>query len=147
MVDVSDLKRDALLEIFNIGVGRAASSLSMIVGDEVLLSAPISRGRRDGAVRGFLANTERAAGGLPLRRMPAWLRPVVGWLMPRIGPRGLEFARARLEMKAIATALQLRREAPAKLKSMVPAHVWALVARHGLHPAPGEEIRESVNKT
>ena len=40
MVDVSDLKRDALLEIFNIGVGRAASSLSMIVGDEVLLSAP-----------------------------------------------------------------------------------------------------------
>ena len=24
-----------------------------------------------GAVKGFLANTERAAGGLPLRRMPA----------------------------------------------------------------------------
>lgn len=39
-VDISDFRRDALLEIFNIGVGRAASSLSMIVGDEVLLSAP-----------------------------------------------------------------------------------------------------------
>ena len=117
------------------------------LGDEVVLSAPISQGRRAGAVRGFLANTERAAGGLPLRRMPAWLRPLVGWLMPRIGPRGLEFARARLEMKAVETVLHLRRQAPAKLKSMVPSHVWALVEPYGLRPEPGEENPKSVNKT
>jgi coenzyme F420 hydrogenase subunit beta len=117
------------------------------LGDEVVLSTPISRGRRAGAVHGFLANTERAAGGLPLRRMPAWLRPLVGWLMPRIGPRGLEFARARLEMKAVETVLHLRRQAPAKLKSMVPAHVWTLVEPYGLRPAPKEQTRESVNKT
>lgn len=108
------------------------------LGSEVRLSAPISRGQRAGPVRGFLANTERAAGGLPLRRMPAWLRPLVGWLMPKIGPRGLEFARARLEMKAVETVLHLRRHAPAKLKSMVPAHVWALVAPYGLQPRPDE---------
>jgi len=35
-----------------------------------------------------------AAGGLPLRGTPRWLRPLVARLMPRIGPRGLEFARA-----------------------------------------------------
>ena len=29
--------------------------------------------------------------------------------MPRIGPRGLEFARARVEMKAVETVLHLRR--------------------------------------
>ena len=104
------------------------------LGDEVLTSAPRSRGRREGAVRGFMANTERAAGGLPLRRMPAWLRPLVNWLMPRIGPRGLEFARARVEMKAIETVLHLRREAPARMKTMVPDHVWALVRRYGLKP-------------
>ena len=75
---------------------------------------------------------ERAAGGLPLRRMPAWLRPIVNWLMPRIGPRGLEFARARVEMKAIETVIHLRREAPAKVKHMVPAHVWKLVERYGI---------------
>ena len=40
MVQLSELQRDALGEIFNIGVGRAASSLSQIVNDEVLLSAP-----------------------------------------------------------------------------------------------------------
>ena len=37
---LNELQRDALGEIFNIGVGRAASSLSQIVNDEVLLSAP-----------------------------------------------------------------------------------------------------------
>lgn len=40
MTALSELQRDALGEIFNIGVGRAASSLSQIVNDEVLLSAP-----------------------------------------------------------------------------------------------------------
>jgi coenzyme F420 hydrogenase subunit beta len=64
--------------------------------------------------------------------MPSWLRPIVGWLMPRLGPRGLEFARARVEMKAIETVLHLEREAPRKMRSMVPEHVWALVAPYGL---------------
>jgi coenzyme F420 hydrogenase subunit beta len=77
---------------------------------------------------------QRAAGGLPLRRMPGWLRPLVGWLMPRIGPRGLEFARARVEMKALETIVHLRREAPRRMRRMVPAHVWALAARYGLTP-------------
>lgn len=40
MMEVTDLQRDALGEIFNIGVGRAAASLSLIVNDEIELSAP-----------------------------------------------------------------------------------------------------------
>jgi coenzyme F420 hydrogenase subunit beta len=104
-----------------------------------LRTAPVSTaGRREGAVRGFLANTRRAAGGLPLRRMPQWLRPVVGWLMPRIGPRGLEFARTRVEMKAIESVLHLRREMPRRMRHMVPAHVWSLVDRYGLAPEEKE---------
>jgi len=39
-VILSDLQKDALGELFDIGVGRAASSLSQIVRDEVSLSAP-----------------------------------------------------------------------------------------------------------
>ena len=101
---------------------------------QLLTSAPISRGKRDGPVRGFMANTERAAGGLPLRRMPAWIKPLVNWLMPRVGPRGLEFARARVEMKAIESILHLRREAPARIKNMLPQHVWDLAAPYGLKP-------------
>ena len=41
-------------------------------------------------------------------------------------------------MKAVETVLHLRRHAPAKLKSMVPAHVWALVAPYGLQAQAGE---------
>jgi coenzyme F420 hydrogenase subunit beta len=105
-----------------------------LLGDEVALSPPVSAGKRAGAVKGFLANTLRAAGGLPLRSMPDWLRPIVGWLMPRIGPRGLEFARARVEMKAIETVAHLQRQEPARAKSMIPAHVWELVKPYGLGP-------------
>ncbi len=105
-----------------------------LLGDEVRLSAPGSKGKRAGPVKGFLANVQRAAGGLPLRRMPNWVRPIVGWLMPRIGPRGLEFARARVEMKAVETVVHLEREEPAMVKNMVPPHVWALVKPYGLAP-------------
>lgn len=108
------------------------------LGDRVVTRPLTDKGKRDAAVKGFLANTERAAGGLPLRRMPDWLRPVVAWLQPRTGPRGLEFARARVEMKAIETVLHLRRAHPARLKNMVPDHVWRVAARYGLTPGPGE---------
>jgi coenzyme F420 hydrogenase subunit beta len=117
---------------------RGAEILGLL-GDEVALSAPRSRGSRAGAVKGFLSNTRLAAGGLPLRQMPDWARPIVGWLMPRIGPKGLEFARARLEMKAIETVLHLRAAHPRRMKTMVPAHVWKLVERYGLSPEPGEK--------
>jgi chemotaxis protein CheC len=40
-VDLSELQRDALIEIFNIGVGQAASSMSQIVGEAITLSVPI----------------------------------------------------------------------------------------------------------
>lgn len=116
---------------------RGADLLDLL-GDEVEIGALRSAGRRAGAVKGFLSNVERAAGGLPLRRMPGWLRPVVGWLMPRIGPRGLEFARARVEMKALETIVHLRRQHPARLRHMVPAHVWRLAAAYGLAPRSGE---------
>jgi len=108
------------------------AELLSLLGDEIRLSTPGSAGKRQGPVKGFLQNTERAAGGLPLRSMPSWLRPIVGWLMPKIGPRGLEFARARLEMKAIESVIHLRREEPRRMKSMVPEHVWQLVKPYGL---------------
>lgn len=117
---------------------RGAAVLDRL-GACVQITQLTDRGKREGAVKGFLANTERAAGGLPLRRMPDWLRPIVSWLQPRTGPRGLEFARARVEMKAIETVLHLRRAHPAKIKNMIPAHVWRVARRYGLAPEDGEQ--------
>jgi coenzyme F420 hydrogenase subunit beta len=117
---------------------RGAELLAML-GDRLQTRPLVSHGTRHGAVTGFMANVARAAGGLPLRRMPGWMRPIVAWLQPRVGPRGLEFARTRVEMKAIETILHLRRLHPARMKSMVPGHVWRLVAPYGLTPAKGEQ--------
>lgn len=110
-----------------------------LLGEEVALSEPGDKGKRKVAVAGFITNVERAAGGLPLRRMPDWVRPIVSWLQPRTGPRGLEFARTRVEMKAAETVIHLRREEPRRMKSMIPDHVWKLVAPYGLKPAEGEQ--------
>ena len=112
-----------------------------LLGEEVTLEALGSAGKRHASVKGFAGNVARAAGGLPLRAMPDWLRPLMGWLMPKIGPRGLEFARTRIEMKAIETVLHLRRAQPRKLRAMVPAHIWPLVAPYGLSPAEDETPR------
>ena len=116
---------------------RGAEMLAGLAGR--LAERPLTdRGKREGAVKGFMANTLRAAGGMPLRAMPDWLRPIVSFLQPRIGPRGLEFARARIEMKAIETIVHLRRAHPARVKNMVPSHVWRDAARYGLIPARDE---------
>ncbi len=61
--------------------------------------------------------------------------------MPRFGPKGLEFARTRLEMKAAETILHLRREEPAKIKNMVPAHVWNLARPYGLEATADETAK------
>ena len=113
-----------------------------LLGDDVVLETPRSAGNRKGAVRGFVENTRRAAGGLPVRRMPSWLRGIMSWLMPRIGPRGLEFARARVEMKAVETILHLRHSFPRGLRAMVPDHVWALAAPYDLSPEDNELPRQ-----
>ena len=40
-INLSELQRDALVEIFNIGVGQAAHSMSQIVGEAITLSVPV----------------------------------------------------------------------------------------------------------
>ena len=112
--------------------------LLALLGDEVRLAEPGSAGKRAGPVRGFMKNVELAAGGLPVRGMPNWLRPLVGWLMPKVGPRGIEFARARVEMKAIEAVLHLRREQPKRMQHMIPVHVWDLVEPYGMTAREGE---------
>jgi coenzyme F420 hydrogenase subunit beta len=119
---------------------RGAQVLQMIQ-NELNLNTPGSAGNRFSAVKGFMKSVECAAGGLPLRKMPNWLRPIVSWLMPRIGPRGLEFARARVEMKALETVLHLRRERPRQIKNMVPAHIWQLAESYGLKARQDETVQ------
>lgn len=52
VLQISDLERDAVAEIANIAIGRAASSLRQIVGHEILMSVPsVEILSRDAAAR------------------------------------------------------------------------------------------------
>jgi len=65
MIALTELEHDALLEIFNIGVGQAAAAMSGIVNEEVTMSVPsisfLSRG--DAAQLLDEAHRNNAAGG------------------------------------------------------------------------------------
>lgn len=106
--------------------------LLQLLGEDLVASPLTSAGSRTAPVRGFLANLRRSVNGLPVRRAPQWLRPLIGWAMPRIGPRGLEFARARVEMKQLEGILQLRAHRPHRLRRMVPDFAWRTAQRYGL---------------
>jgi coenzyme F420 hydrogenase subunit beta len=101
-----------------------------------------SRGKRQGPVGMFVKMLERQKGGMPVRRAPRWVRPLIGWMQARFGPKGLEFARTRVEMKMAEGIINLRAERPRRMRRMVPDFAWALVAPYGLTPRPGERPEE-----
>ena len=116
---------------------RGAAMLDL-VRDELSLGAVGSSGDRRGPVGTFVRMLEKSAGGLPVRGAPQWLRPLIGWAQRRFGPKGLEFARTRVEMKMAEGVLNLRAERPQRMKRMVPDFAWRLVAPYGLAPRAGE---------
>jgi coenzyme F420 hydrogenase subunit beta len=120
--------------------------LASLLAQELILEPVSSAGNRLSPVKGFMKNVELAAGGLPLQRMPNFLRGIFSWVMPRFGPRGLEFAKARIEMKAIESVIHLRQVAPHKMKNMIPQHIWKLVRTYGLEPQY-DEIKSSREST
>ncbi len=58
------------------------------------------------------------------------------------------FARARVEMKVIECVLHLRRDAPARIPTMLPQHVWDLAVRYGLQPSaqPVSDTADSATR-
>ena len=110
-----------------------------LIARELIMEPVSTAGNRISAVQGFMKNVRLAAGGLPVNRMPRFLRPIMAWVMPRFGPRGLEFAKARVEMKGIESILHLRQTAPHKMKNMLPNHIWKIAAKYGLSPEFNEK--------
>lgn len=58
MVTLSELQHDALVEIFNIGVGQAARAMSEIVSEEVTMSVPSIRFLNRAAAAALLGNVD-----------------------------------------------------------------------------------------
>ncbi|WP_426190525.1 chemotaxis protein CheC [Massilia sp. DWR3-1-1] len=64
MLILSALQHDALVELFNIGVGQAANALSDIVGDEVTMSVPTLRFLDRAAAGALLAGDDTRVCGV-----------------------------------------------------------------------------------
>jgi chemotaxis protein CheC len=77
MFNLSELENDALIEIFNIGVGQAAASMSAIVNEAVRMSVPsISFIHRAEAARLLGARgASRSASAASASTTPARSRP------------------------------------------------------------------------
>ena len=112
--------------------------LVALLGGELVEAPLVSTGARGGPVRALRGNLERAQGGMPLRRAPNFARPMISWAMRTFGPKGLEFARARVEMKLVEAILTLRRTRPRRLRRMIPASAWPLVRPYDLVASPSE---------
>lgn len=121
---------------------RGAAMLEL-VREELALAPLGSSGDRRAPVGTFVRMLERSAGGLPVRGAPQWARPLIGWLQRRFGPKGLEFARTRVEMKMAEGILNLRAERPQRMRRMIPDFAWAIAAPYGLAPRPGERVEEA----
>ena len=65
LTELTEIERDAISEIANMGVSRAAASLRQMVGEQVLLSVPsvriVSRQEAAGLVERGLAQARRRA--------------------------------------------------------------------------------------
>lgn len=103
-----------------------------------------SHGARRKAVSLFVRVLAESTSGLPLRRAPNWLRPLIGWMQTNFGPKGLEFARTRVEMKAAEGVLTMQRERPNRMKRSIPEFAWRQVAPYGLVPPVVEQSKEAV---
>jgi coenzyme F420 hydrogenase subunit beta len=112
--------------------------LVALLGDEIATEPLMSSGDRQGPVRAFVGVLEKQKGGMPVRRAPRWARPIIAWAQARFGPKGLEFARTRVDMKVAEGIINLRAERPRRLRRMVPDFAWRLAAPYGLVPRAGE---------
>jgi len=90
-------------------------------------TAPVSsRGDRRGAVQQGIEAYDRAV------RLPRWLAELVGLVVQRIGPKGLEYGRFSIDSHFTRNALWLRRHHPELVERHIPAFARRIVARYRL---------------
>jgi coenzyme F420-reducing hydrogenase beta subunit len=104
---------------------RGAALLDLIEADLDL--APVtSRGDRRAAVQQGIDAYDKAV------RLPMWLAELVGWVVQRIGPKGLEYGRFSIDSHFTRNALWLRRHHPEVVDRHLPAFARRIVERYRL---------------
>ena len=89
--------------------------------------APVSsRGDRRQAVQQGIDAYDKAL------RLPMWLAELVGWIVQRVGPKGLEYGRFSIDSHFTRNALWLRRHHPETVERHLPAFARRIVERYRL---------------
>ena len=65
-------------------------------------------------------------------KLPMWLAEVVGWVVQRIGPKGLEYGRFSIDSHFTRNALWVRRNHPKQYGRHLPAFARKIIERYEL---------------
>jgi coenzyme F420 hydrogenase subunit beta len=107
---------------------RGAELLALVEAE--LDTAPVfSRGDRRAAVQQGIEAYDRAV------RLPRWLAELVGFVVQRIGPAGLEYGRFSIDSHFTRNALWLRRHHPGMADRHIPTFARRIISRYRL-PSP-----------
>ncbi len=105
------------------------AELLALVEQELDIGPVTSRGDRRQAVQQGIEAYDRAV------RLPRWLAELVGFVVQRVGPRGLEYGRFSIDSHFTRNALWLRRNHGAMVERHIPEFARRIVSRYRL-PSP-----------
>ena len=88
-----------------------------------------SRGKRQAAVQQGIDAYDKAV------KLPMWLAELVGCIVKRFGPQGLEYGRFSIDSHFTRNALWVRRNHPEKADAHIPAFAQKIISRYRL-PSP-----------
>ena len=104
----------------------SGAELLALVEDELEVAPVTSSGDRRQAVQQGIEAYDKAL------RLPMWLAELVGWLVQRVGPKGLEYGRFSIDSHFTRNALWLRRHHPAMAERHIPAFARRIISRYRL---------------
>ncbi|WP_172820932.1 Coenzyme F420 hydrogenase/dehydrogenase, beta subunit C-terminal domain [Cyanobium sp. NIES-981] len=100
-----------------------------LVEPELDLAPVTSRGDRRAAVQQGIEAYDKAV------RLPRWLAELIGLVVQRFGPKGLEYGRFSIDSHFTRNALWVRRHHPEKAEAHIPAFASKIVSRYRLPSA------------
>jgi len=97
-----------------------------LVEPELDLAPVTSRGRRQAAVQQGIDAYDKAV------KLPMWLAELVGCIVKRVGPQGLEYGRFSIDSHFTRNALWVQRHYPEKAEAHIPAFAKTITSRYRL---------------
>jgi coenzyme F420 hydrogenase subunit beta len=100
-----------------------------LVEAELEVAPVTSRGDRKAAVQQGIEAYDKAV------KLPRWVADLIGCVVQRFGPQGLEYGRFSIDSHFTRNALWLKRHHPEKVAAHIPAFAQRIISRYRL-PTP-----------